>query len=372
LFTLTNAGGMKVAITNYGGVVQSIWVRDRAGQLVNVALGFSSLSSYVANFQNQPWPLPGGSGQTFFGGIIGRFANRIAKSSFTLGGTTHHVAANDGPNALHGGPGSYHTQVWSAKTRTGPGFATLKLTYTDPDGQNGFPGTVENTVAYTLTDDNALRIDYLATADAPTVINLTNHTYFNLAGEASGDVLGQYLQIMADIYQPTDDTQIPTGAFVPVAGTAFDFRTMHRIGERITRAELPDGGDQTYAQLVIAHGYDHNWVLNGSGVRLAAIAFDPGTGITLWNYTDQPGLQFYSGNFLVGDLLGTSGHAYRQAAGFTLETQHFPDSPRHIGEPGWPSVVLTPGQRFASTSTYQFGVEDPDFVGRPGPPGRPG
>ncbi len=372
LFTLTNKGGMKVAITDYGGVVQSIWVRDRGGQFVNVALGFSSLSDYVDNFQNQPWPLPGGSGQTFFGGIIGRFANRIANASFTLDGSTYHIPANEGPNALHGGPASYHTQVWSAATELGPGFTSLKLSYTDPDGKNGFPGTVENTVTYTLTDGNALKISYVATTDAPTIINLTNHTYFNLAGEASGDVLGQHLQISADTYQPTDSTQVPTGAFVPVAGTAFDFRAMHRIGKDIARAELPDGGAQTYAQLLMAHGYDHNWVLAGSGFRLAATAFHPGTGVTLWTYTDQPGLQFYTGNFLVGDLQGTSGHAYRQAAGFTLETQHFPGSPQHIGEPGWPSVVLRPGQTFSSSTTYQFGVEGPEFAEHPGPPARVG
>jgi aldose 1-epimerase len=360
LFTLSNSGGMQVNISNYGGVVQSIWVRDRTGHLVNVALGFPTLSGYVNDFQNQPWPLAGGSGDTYFGAIIGRYANRIANASFTLNGTTYSLPANNGPNTLHGGPLSYNTQVWAATPETGRGFVALKLTYTDPANYNGFPAAVANTVTYTLTNDNALKIDYLSTNLDPTlstVINLTNHTYFNLAGEGSGNVLGQYLQINADTYTPVNTNLIPTGVFAPVAGTAFDFRTMKPIGRDIERADLPDGGGQAYPQLVIAHGYDHNWVLNGSGYRLVAIAMNPANGVTLWTYTDQPGVQFYSGNFLVGDLQGTSGHTYRQTDGFTLETQHFPDSPHHIGQAGWPSVVLGPGQTFTSTTTYKFGVQ---------------
>jgi aldose 1-epimerase len=367
LFTLSNSNGMTVNISNYGGVVQSIWVRDRTGRPVNVALGFPTLSDYVNDFQNQPWPVSGGSGDTYFGAIIGRYANRIAGASFTLNGTTYTLPANNGPNTLHGGPLSYNTQVWAATPETGPGFVALKLTYTDPAGYNGFPAAVANTVTYTLTNDNALKIDYLSTnldSTLSTVINLTNHTYFNLAGEGSGNVLGQYLQINADTYTPVDGNLIPTGAFVPVAGTAFDFRTMKPIGRDIERADLPDGGGQPLPQLVIAHGYDHNWVLNGSGYRLAAIAMDPGNGVVLWTYTDQPGVQFYSGNFLVGDLQGTSGHTYRQTDGFTLETQHFPDSPHHIGQAGWPSVVLGPGQTFTSTTTYKLGVEGFGFVHR--------
>jgi aldose 1-epimerase len=368
LFTLTNDNGMKVNITDYGGVVQSIWVPDGRGRLVNVALGFSNLDDYVNDFENQPWPLSGGSGDTYFGAIIGRYANRIANASFTLDGKTYTLPADNGPNTLHGGPDSYNTQVWAATPESGPGYVALKLQYTDPDGKNGFPGTVYNTLTYSLTDNDALMIHYEATSTADTVINLTNHTYFNLAGEGSGNVLDQYLQINASTYQPTDQYQIPTGAFVPVAGTAFDFTTMHPIGEHIEDTNLPDGGGQPYPQLQIAHGYDHNWVLNGSGYRLAATAFDPKTGITLWEFTDQPGVQFYTGNFLVGDLIGTSGHAYRQTDGFTLETQHFPDTPHHIGQAGWPSVVLSPGQTFDSTTAYQFGVEGPGFLRHPSGP----
>lgn len=376
LFTLSNANGMMVKISNYGGVVQSIWVHDRTGHLVNVALGFPTLSDYVNDFQNQPWPASGGSGDTYFGGIIGRYANRIANASFTLTSTSstltgtastltstsYTLPANNGPNTLHGGPDSYNTQVWGATTETGAGYVALKLTYTDPNGKNGFPGTVQNTVTYTLSNNNSLGISYRATTDATTVINLTNHTYFNLAGEGSGNVLNQYLQINADRYTPVNQNLIPTGAFVPVTGTAMDFRSLKQIGQDIQRTDLPDGGGQSMPQLAIAHGYDFNWILNGSGYRLAAIAADAQNGVTMWTYTDQPGLQFYSGNFLVGDLIGTSGHAYRQTDGFTLETQHFPDSPHHIGQKGWPSVVLEPGQVFASTTTYRFGVEGTGFV----------
>ncbi|MCL6549390.1 MAG: galactose mutarotase [Acidothermus cellulolyticus] len=371
LFTLTNDNGMMVKISNYGGVVQSIWVPDRSHHLVNVALGFANLDDYVNDFEHQPWPLSGGSGDTYFGAIIGRYANRIANASFTLNGTTYTLPANNGPNTLHGGPDSYNTQVWSAAPTTGPGYVALRLSYTDPDGKNGFPGTVHNTVTYTLTDANALVITYEATTTAPTVVNFTNHTYFNLAGEGSGSVFDQYLQINADSYLPTDNVLIPTGAFVPVAGTPFDFRTLHRIGDMIRRTDLPDGGGQAYQELQMAHGYDFNWVINGAGYRLAATAFAPSTGIALWTFTDQPGIQFYSGNFLVGDLIGTSGRAYRQTDGFTLETQHYPDSPHHIGQPGWPSVVLNPGETFRSTTTYQFGVESPAFVHHPQGPVHP-
>jgi aldose 1-epimerase len=224
----------------------------------------------------------------------------------------------------------------------------LKLTYTDPDGKNGFPGAVTNTVTYTLTRDNALQIDYGATTTAPTVVNFTNHTYFNLAGEGSGDVYNQLVQIRGSQFQPTDANLIPTG-FASVAGTPFDFRHLKPIGQDINRADLPQGD-----QLVTAHGYDHNWVLDGSGFRLAAVAVDPGSGIELSTYTDQPGVQFYTGNFLVGDLVGTSGHTYRQSYGFTLETQHYPDTPHHIDQAGWPSVVLNPGHTFSSRTTYKF------------------
>jgi aldose 1-epimerase len=363
LYTLTNCHGMKVNITNYAGVVQSIWVPDRKGNLVNVALGFSTLGDYVNDFTNQPWPAAGGSGDTYFGAIIGRYANRIANGSFQLNGQTYTLPQNNGTNTLHGGPYSYNAQLWSATPENGPGFVALKLTYTDPAGFNGFPAAVANTVTYKLTNDNALRIDYLSTnldSTLSTVINLTNHTYFNLAGEGSGDVKGQYLQINADEYTPVNGNLIPAVAAntagVSVTGTPFDFRTPKPIGQDI-ESTAPDNGGQSLPQIVIAHGFDHNWVLNGSGYRLVSTAFDKQNGITLWTYTDQPGVQFYSGNFMVGDLTGASGHLYRQTDGFTLETQHYPDSPNHQGDPAWPSVVLGPGQNFTSTTTYQFGVK---------------
>jgi aldose 1-epimerase len=357
LYTLTSGSGMTVKITNYGGIVQSIWVPDRQGNVADVALGFGSLSDYVNDFENQPWPAAGGSGDTYFGAIIGRYANRIGfdaangHAGFTLNGTFYPTPENNGQNTLHGGPLAYNTQVWAASTSSGPGFARLKLTYTDPDGYNGFPGAVSNTVTYTLTTGNALRIKYRATTTAPTVVNFTNHTYFNLAGEGSGTIYDQLLKINANTFTPVDTNLIPTGVFAPVARTPFDFRTMKPIGQDIRRADMPQGD-----QLVIAHGYDHNWVLNGSGLRLASVAEDPASGRTLTTYTTEPGVQLYTSNFLVGDLVGSSGRIYRQGDGFTLETQHYPDSPHHQGDPNWPSVVLNPGQVFNSRTIYKFGI----------------
>jgi aldose 1-epimerase len=351
LFTLTNSHRMTVRITNYGGVVQSIWVPDRRGHVKDVALGFSKLSDYVNDFENQPWPASGGSGDTYFGAIIGRYANRIANGEFTLNGHMYHLPQNNGPNTLHGGPNAYNTKVWDATTSSNAHSVSLKLTYTDPDGYNGFPGAVTNVVTYTLSQDNALRIDYRATTTAPTVVNFTNHTYFNLAGEGLGSVEHQLLRINASRFTPVNDNLIPTGVFAPVAGTPFDFTHMKPIGRDIRKASAPQGN-----QLVIAHGYDHNWVLNGHGMRLAAVAEDPASGRKLWTYTTEPGVQLYTGNFLVGDLVGTSGHTYRQTDAFTLETQHYPDSPHHIGDPNWPSVVLNPGQTFTSATIYKFGT----------------
>jgi aldose 1-epimerase len=343
LYTLSNGHRMTVKITNYGGVVQSIWVPDRNGRVKNVALGFSNLADYVTDFTNPP---AGGSGDTYFGGTIGRYANRIANGKFTLNGHTYTLPQNNGTNTLHGGPDAYNTQVWQASPEVGAHSVSLTLAYTDPSGKNGFPGTVANQVTFTLSQDNALRIDYRATTDAPTVINLTNHTYFNLAGEGSGDVYNQLLKINANTYTPINANLIPTGQIAPVAGTPFDFRTLKPIGRDIRSAGMPDGN-----QLVLAHGYDHNWVLNGSGMKLAAVAVDPSTGRVLRSYTTEPGVQFYSGNFLVGDLVGTSGNTYRQSDGFTLETQHFPDSPN---QPTFPSTQLDPGQVFSSATVYQF------------------
>jgi aldose 1-epimerase len=340
LYKLSDGRGMTVKITNYGGVVQSIWVPDRRGAVKNVALGFASLADYVHDFTaTAP---AGASGNTYFGGTIGRYANRIANGRFTLDGHTYTLPQNNGPNTLHGGPNAWNTKVWSATTATKPGAVSLILTLTDPDGYNGFPGTVHAQVTFTLSRDHALRISYQATTDKSTVINVTNHSYFNLAGEGSGDIYGQLLRINANRYTPVDANLIPTGALPAVAGTPFDFRALKPIGRDIRQ------GNQ---QLVIAHGYDHNWVLNGTGLRLAAVAEDPSSGRVLRTYTTEPGVQFYTGNFLQGDLVGTSGHTYRQSDGFTLETQHFPDSPNH---PSFPTTRLDPGHTFTSTTIYKF------------------
>jgi aldose 1-epimerase len=361
LYTLTSGHRMTVRISNYGGIVESMWVPNRAGKQVNVALGFAptqtGLLQYETMFINPP---TGGSGNTYFGAIIGRYANRIANAEFSLNGKTYHLPANNGPNTLHGGPDAYNAQIWDATTSTdGCKSASLTLKYTDPDGKNGFPAAVDNEVTYTLTNENKLEIHYAATntdKSLATVINLTNHTYFNLAGEGSGDIYRQLLAINANKYTPTNSNLIPTGQFADVAGTPFDFRTMKPIGRDIRDANVNDnstGWTPTNGQLTIAHGYDHNWVLN-PGSRLAAVAQEPKNGITLWTYTDQPGVQMYSGNFLVGDLVGTSGRTYRQSDGFTLETQHYPDAPHHQGDPNWPSVVLKAGDTFQSTTTYGF------------------
>lgn len=310
----------------------------------------SKLAEYVSN---DAYPQPsGGSGTTYFGAIIGRYANRIANGKFTLDGRVYTLPQNNGTNTLHGGPNAFNTKVWSATPVLGPHAVSLRLAYTDPDGYNGFPGAVTVHVTYTLTQANALRIEYRATTTKPTVINLTNHTYFNLAGEGSGDVFGQWLKINANRYTPINANLIPTGSLDPVAGTPLDFRTFKPIGRDIHSA---------FAQLVLAHGYDHNFVLGGAGtgLKLAAVAVDPVSGRELSTYTDEPGVQFYSGNFLAGELVGTSGRTYRQSDGFTLETQHFPDSPN---QPSFPSTRLDPGQTFSSTTVYGFGTVGRGFT----------
>jgi aldose 1-epimerase len=350
LFTLSNGNRMTVKITNYGGVVQSIWVPDRRGVVRDVTLGFPDLQGYVTDFTNPP---SGGSGDTYFGAIIGRYANRIANAEFTLNGTAFPLGSgappanpNNGPNLLHGGPNSYNTQVWAATPIRTAQSVSLKLTYTDPNGFNGFPGAVSNVVIYTLTQNNTLLITYRATTTKPTVINLTNHSYFNLAGEGSGNVFNQLMQINANSFTPTDANLIPTGRIVRVAGTPFDFRSLKPIGRDIHNASARQG-----QQLVLAHGYDHNWVLNGSGMKLASVATDPSSGRVLKTFTTEPGVQFYTGNFLEGDLVGPSGHTYRQTDGFTLETQHFPNSPN---QSNFPSTTLNPGQTFRSSTIYKF------------------
>lgn len=331
-YTMTNAHGLDVKFITLGGCITEIDVPDRGGNVGNIVLGYKDLAGYNSN-------------KTYFGAIVGRYGNRIAKGTFTLDGKTYHLPINNGPNSLHGGDTGFNLQVWNVTPKTVPNGVAAELTYTSPDGQDGYPGTMKVTVTYTLDDSNQLRIDYQATSDKSTVVNLTSHSYFNLDGNGSGSALGQLVQINADGYTPTDETQIPTGQIAPVAGTPFDFRTLRPINSEIGR------DDQ---QLVLAHGYDHNWVLNKSAPgaqTFAAKAYSPNTGRIMEVYTTEPGVQFYTGNYLDGSVVGSDGTAYRQGAGYTFETQHFPDSPNH---PNFPSTLLNPGQTFRSTTVFKF------------------
>ena len=341
IYTLTNADRMEVKILTYGGILQSIRVPDRRGRFANVTLGFNNLADYVAR-------------SPFFGAIIGRYANRIAKGMFSLNNTTYQLPINNGVNSLHGGPVGFDKHVWAATPLTSRTSVGLQLNLTSPNGDMNYPGTLAVQVTYTLTSTNDIRMDYQAhllnDTNLSTIINLTNHAYFNLAGEGSGDVYGQRLQLDARSYTPVDATLIPTGAIDPVAGTPLDFTRSTPIGQRIR---------ESFPQIVIAQGYDFNWVLNRPSPRdtsliRAARAVDPGSGRVLEVLTTEPGIQFYSGNFLDGTLVGTSGRVYRQGDGFTLETQHYPDSPNHSN---FPSTVLSPGQTFSSTTFYRFGTD---------------
>ena len=336
---------MTVRVCDYGGVVQSIEVPDRDGRLANVVLGFAELSGYLAA-DADPQP-PGGTGSPYFGAIIGRYANRIANGRFTLDGAAYELPRNNGPNTLHGGPRAFNTRVWDAVAAAGADGVALRLAHTDADGRNGFPGTVSVLVTYTLTTDDALRIDYEATTDAATVLNLTNHSYFNLAGEGNGTVVDHTLAINADSYTPVDADLIPTGELAPVAGTPLDFTAPKPIGRDL---------DAAHPQLALAGGFDFNWVLRdgGGGPALAARAADPASGRTLTVHTTEPGVQFYSGNFLAGELVGPSGRPYPRHAGFALETQHYPNSPN---EPAFPSTILRPGETLRSATVYAFATD---------------
>jgi aldose 1-epimerase len=384
LYTLKGAGGMKVKISQFGADVQSIDVPNRSGKLVDVALGFPTLADYVADFEqsyaqgvsSSTWPISGGSGDVYFGATIGQYANRIAGGKFALNGTTYQLDTNNGPNDLHGGYFGWNTHVWTAAPKTTKSAAAVTMSATFPAGAGcdttltpgctGFPTAMDASVTFTVTRNNQLKLAYSATNESTslaTVINLTNHTYFNLGGQASGNVYGQDLAINGNQYTPTNSTQIPEAPyFVNVKGTPFNFLKMHPIGKYLYATNMPDGTTGPIRQLQFAHGYDHNWVLNDQGkYRVAAVAQDPTNGITLWEYTDQPGVQLYTSNYLVGDLTGTTGTTYRQGQAFTLETQHYPDSPSHIGQAGWPSVVLNAGQTFTSKTAYKFVVEPANY-----------
>jgi aldose 1-epimerase len=335
-YTLAN-GHLRVRILTYGGILQTIEVPDRRGRSANVTLGFDNLADYE---QRSP----------YFGCITGRYANRIALGRFTLDGTTYQLPINNPPNSLHGGTVGFDKHVWAATPFQSRHEVGLRLRFTSPDGDQNYPGTLTTEVVYTLTKHNGIRMDYRATTDAPTVVNLTNHAYFNLAGEGSGTIDDHKLLLKASRYTPVDPTLIPTGAIDPVAGTPMDFTRPTAIGARNR-----DG----FEQLVIGRGYDHNWVLDRrdgtfTQLELAARVTEPRSGRVLSVLTTEPGIQFYAGNFLDGTLIGTSGRMYRQGDGFALETQHYPDSPNH---PNFPSTVLKPGEVYQTSTVYQFSID---------------
>ncbi|HVL26202.1 MAG TPA: aldose epimerase family protein [Thermomicrobiales bacterium] len=336
-YTLTNANGMEVSILTYGGIVQSLTVPDRDGTMANVSLGFDNVDDYVAM-------------SPYFGALIGRYGNRIARGTFTLEGKHYYLPVNNAPNSLHGGEKGFDKKIWTAMEGSSSDGPSLKLSYTSRDGEEGYPGTLEVAVTYTLTDNNELRIEYHATTDAPTVVNLTNHTYFNLAGEGSGSIYNHELQLNASNYTPVDEALIPTGEIAPVAGTPFDFTTAKPIGQDIR--------DATSEQIVFGRGYDHNFVIDrpegDTSLMQIARVVEPTTGRVMEVSTTEPGVQFYTGNFLDGTFAGTSGKTYRQGDAFCLETQHFPDSPNH---PEFPTTELKPGEEYTSTTVYAFSTE---------------
>ena len=329
-YTLTNTRGTRMRVLTYGGVIQTLEVPDRDGQLDNVVLGLPSLEAYVA-------PEP------YFGAIVGRYGNRIGDGEFDLDGVTYSLARNGAGNTLHGGPVGFSDRVWKAEPLRLGRRVGLALRLISEDGDQGFPGTLSVTVSYVLTNADEVRIRYQATTDAPTVVNLTQHSYFNLAGEGSGTIEDHRLRLPADSITTVDSELIPDGSFTDVAGTPFDFRERKRIGRDIR---------EPHPQLMVARGYDHNFVLpDGPGMRLAARVSDRTTGRTLTVRTEEPGVQFYSGNFLNGSVVGTSGQAYRQGDGFALETQHFPDSPN---QSMFPSTVLRPGELYDTRTVWEF------------------
>ena len=336
LFTLTNANGMEVKITNYGGIITSVVVPDRDGNMENVTLGFDNLDAYV-------------EGHPYFGNITGRYANRIARGTFDIDDENFYLALNNGPNTLHGGDVGFDKVVWVAEEVSGEGEVGVKLSRVSPDMEEGYPGNLTVEVTYTLTDNDEIRIDYHATTDEPTVVNLTNHAYWNLAGDGSGTTENHLLTLMASNFTPVDANLIPTGEIAPVAGTPMDFTTPHAIGERIR---------DDFEQLLLGRGYDHNYVLDrespdDTSLIVAAVVEEPETGRTLTISTTEPGIQFYSGNFLDATEIGAAGKMYRQGDGFALETQHFPDSPN---QPNFPDTVLEPDEEFNSTTVYAFSV----------------
>ncbi|HMQ33231.1 MAG TPA: aldose epimerase family protein [Chloroflexaceae bacterium] len=330
-FTLRNAGGVEAEILTFGGTLRALRAPGRDGRTADIVLGFDDLGPYLG-----PHP--------YFGSLVGRYANRIKAGRFSLGGATYSLAVNNGPNHLHGGPGGFHHVHWQAQPLEAPDGPSLTLAYSSPDGEEGYPGQLSVVVSYTLTDTNDLRIDYEARADRETVLNLTNHAYFNLAGE--GTILGHELQLAASRFLPIDDSSIPLGELRPVAGTPFDFRQPAQLGPRL-------GTDDE--QLRLVQGFDHCFVLDkGPGeLAFAARLSDPESGRTMEVYTTQPGVQLYTGNYLDGSITGKGGRRYGRHSALCLETQHFPDSPN---QPQFPSTVLRPGEGYRQTTVYRLGV----------------
>ncbi|MEZ2132857.1 MULTISPECIES: aldose epimerase family protein [unclassified Sinorhizobium] len=334
LYTLTNDKGASVKFITYGGIITAINMPDRWGNLGNIVLGFKELADYESK-------------NPYFGALIGRYGNRIGAAKFTLDGKEYQLAANNGPNSLHGGKKGFDKVIWTVEPVTDANGAAARLTYTSKDGEEGYPGTLKAQVVYTLTNDNELRIDYEATTDKTTVANLTSHSYFNLAGDGVGGIGDHILTINADRYTPVDATLIPTGELASVTDTPFDFRQGTPIGARIRAKD---------EQMVYGRGYDHNFVLNrsGNGLSLAARVYEPRSGRIMEISTTEPGVQFYSGNFLDATLVGAAGQQYRQTDGFCLETQHFPDSPN---KPDFPTTVLKPGETLKSTTVHKFSTD---------------
>jgi aldose 1-epimerase len=330
LFTLTNKDGNVLKLTNFGARIVWIEVPDKEGKKDNVTFGFDSFERMI-------------NGDPYYGALVGRYANRIANGKFTLDGVEYTLARNNGPNSLHGGPGGWHSSVWNSEIAPNSEFPAVKFTFRSPDMEEGYPGNMDIEAVYTWTDKNEIVIDYKCTTDKKTVFNITNHAYFNLHGAGNGDILDHVVTINASNITPVDSNLIPTGELRPVTGTPFDFTTPHSVGERI---------NEKYDQLILGRGYDHNFVLDKK-VEVAASVYDPVSGRFLEVITDQPGVQFYCGNFLDGKLIGYGGKPYNFRTGLCLETQHFPDSPNH---PGFPSTVLNSGETFKSQTIYRFSV----------------
>jgi aldose 1-epimerase len=333
-FALRGASGLEIAVSAFGGAILSLRTPDRAGQLGDVVLGFDTLDDYVAD-------------RAYFGALIGRFANRIRGGRFTLDGREYTLPVNDGGNHLHGGPGGFHKVMWRVEPLREDGTVGVRLDHRSPDGEQGYPGNLDVTVTYRLTREGALVIDYAAETDQPTPVSLTQHTYFNLSGDPARDVLDHELELRADRFTPADGGLIPTGELAPVAGTPFDFRRPATIGARI------DDGDPRLASV---GGYDHNFVVPDGDAPLSSAArvHEPVSGRVLELFTTEPGLQFYSGNYLDGSSVGKRGQPYHYRCGFCLEPQKFPDSPNH---PDFPTCILRPGERYASRTVYRFSVE---------------